>query len=275
MNLKKTMCAEILGLEERIKPYNASKTTWYLHLSRYLFACKELLKERATSGYVADIACGTGYGTLLLALLGGYYVIGGDLSINAIMDAKVLIKRRENIELLVLDAIYLPFRRNSFLYVVSFETIEHISKFKDFLNEVKSVLKRNGTFICSTPNRDFSLLRNPYHISELSLLDFMRLLYLNFEHATIYGQLSMTLIRKVNLLALNFLYKILLLLSLVVLTKILSFKRVLSKILLNKLRLRHFTSLDSALLHKYSPNRLYENIFRYLIGIAKKPVKTL
>lgn len=55
---------------------------------------------------------------------------------------------------------------NSFDTVVSFQVIEHIRKDELFLREIHRVLKPGGLAMLTTPNRQMSLTRNPWHIRE-------------------------------------------------------------------------------------------------------------
>lgn len=50
--------------------------------------------------------------------------------------------------------------------VVSFQVIEHIKDDHLFLKEIHRVLKPGGVAVISTPNINFSLSRNPWHIRE-------------------------------------------------------------------------------------------------------------
>ncbi|HSI78737.1 MAG TPA: class I SAM-dependent methyltransferase [Lunatimonas sp.] len=50
--------------------------------------------------------------------------------------------------------------------VVSFQVIEHIDDDRLFLQELHRVLKPGGQAIISTPNINFSLSRNPWHVRE-------------------------------------------------------------------------------------------------------------
>jgi len=55
---------------------------------------------------------------------------------------------------------------NSFDSVISFQVIEHIRKDREFLREINRVLKPGGVAIITTPNREMSLTRNPWHVRE-------------------------------------------------------------------------------------------------------------
>ena len=48
----------------------------------------------------------------------------------------------------------LPFKENTFDVVIASELLEHLNKPERFFEEVSRVLKRKGTFILTTPNRD-------------------------------------------------------------------------------------------------------------------------
>lgn len=69
-----------------------------------------------------------------------------------------------------------PFEDESFDFVVSFQVIEHIRKDKVLVDEIHRVLKPGGTAILSTPNKDMSLTRNPFHVREYTPEEFDRLL---------------------------------------------------------------------------------------------------
>ncbi len=58
------------------------------------------------------------------------------------------------------------FENETFDYVVSFQVIEHIENDKEYVKEILRVLKPEGKFILTTPNKLQSLTRNPWHVRE-------------------------------------------------------------------------------------------------------------
>ena len=87
---------------------------------------------------------------------------------------------RPNLQFLQGDARALPLADACVDCVVSFETIEHFDRQDDFLREVRRVLRPDGSFIVSTPDRDVyspaGSPANPFHVHELSRSEFASLL---------------------------------------------------------------------------------------------------
>ena len=150
------------------------------HIMRYIFASK-LVK-----GYVLDVACGTGYGTVYLSPKCDH-AVGVDISKKALNIATSRNSRSENVSFILADATELPFSDNKFDTVISFETIEHIKDYQKFLMEIKRVLKPNGIFVCSTPNVKYT--QHPiYHIKEFYPDEFFRVIQKFFSEVECYGQ---------------------------------------------------------------------------------------
>lgn len=173
---------------ERVIPDETPKNIFLEHVSRYSFASKFVKKK-----LVLDIACGTGYGTEYL-LKKGYArkVYGGDISPESINYAKKRYKNK-NLVFRVMRAEKMPFKDNFFDVIVSFETIEHLEKYREFLFECRRVLKRGGRIIISTPNKKVSSPFtknpcNPFHIKEFYLQEFKDLLNNFFVVEGVYGQ---------------------------------------------------------------------------------------
>jgi SAM-dependent methyltransferase len=80
----------------------------------------------------------------------------------------------------------------SFDLIVCFEAIEHVREHDELLIEVKRLLRPNGLFIVSTPNktvyRNESDGENPYHVSELEPEEFQDLLLRYFRGTRLLGQ---------------------------------------------------------------------------------------
>ncbi len=90
------------------------------------------------------------------------------------------------------DALAIPLPDASVDVVVSFETLEHLRDQNRFLLETRRVLRPNGLFIVSTPDRLVysapGQAPNPYHLLELSVPEFTVLLERHFSQHRILAQ---------------------------------------------------------------------------------------
>jgi ubiquinone/menaquinone biosynthesis C-methylase UbiE len=171
------------GEIERIDPQNIP---WYKkrllaeHEMRYRFSL-QFIKGKT----VLDIACGSGYGSSLLATSAKkVYAIDNDPS--AISYAKKFYNNPIS-KFSLGNAQKIGMKNNSLDVVVSFETIEHLPKPNEFLLEMRRVLRKTGILVLSTPNKDFSHGDNPYHIQEFSF-DELSSLLTGFHTIEYYGQ---------------------------------------------------------------------------------------
>lgn len=142
----------------KLSPY------WGEHAARYRFALRQVAGKD-----VLDIACGTGYGLALLKP-SAKSVTGVDVDIDAAREALSECDT-EKTRVLLGDGTSLPFVDESFDVVTSFETLEHLHARREFLVELKRVLKADGTLILSTPNANYTKPvngkpANPFHIFE-------------------------------------------------------------------------------------------------------------
>lgn len=137
------------------------------HLARYHFATQFLQPELR----VLDCACGSGYGSKLLAEK-GLQVTGVDLCEQAIEHARKTYKNYD-IHFLCKDINNLDFSEASFDAVVTLETLEHITHdmCRQFLKNIRYYLKPGGILIASSPMLRYKnnqpYITNPYHINEL------------------------------------------------------------------------------------------------------------
>ena len=134
---------------------------------------------------VLDIACGSGYGSKLIAEH-CKTVVGVDVN-SDVIDSNKTNYYVNNLSFLVGDALKLKFDDNVFDKIVSMETIEHIRDDFKYLCEMYRILKPQGLFIVSTPqNKDGTIPLNPWHIREYSLEKFRDILTDKFEVSKIY-----------------------------------------------------------------------------------------
>ena len=149
---------------ERYVPWVDDPIIGYEHLHRYSFA-KEFVKGKK----VLDLACGEGYGSSMLAEEADE-VIGIDIDESTIKHAssKYIKQGLQFIRGSITDV---PIKTEKIFDVIAcFEAIEHIGKHNELMEEVKRLLKTDGIFLVSTPNKyiytDETGYKNPFHIKE-------------------------------------------------------------------------------------------------------------
>lgn len=151
------------------------------YLKRYNFAQKFVMGK-----VVLDIGCGPRPGSKFLAKM-AKRVVAIDISREAIEYAKSNYKGK-NLEYYVMDATKLKFPDESFEVVTSLEVLEHIKNYRKYLSEIKRVLRPEGIYVFSTPNREMMMDLNPAHIKEFSFGELKDLLKEYFEEIDLYGQ---------------------------------------------------------------------------------------
>lgn len=157
------------------------------HLARYRYASQYVLDKN-----VLDIACGSGYGTRLMRDAGARQVWGVDISGEAMRYAMAH-HLCAGVMYCQGDCMDIPFPDKHFDVVVSFETLEHVDRSDKLVAEAARVLKDDGTFIVSTPNKAISspgreVPYNPFHVREFHLHELISLLQQYFLEARIVGQ---------------------------------------------------------------------------------------
>jgi len=156
------------------------------HLDRYQFAA-EYCRDRR----VADVACGTGYGSRYLRQTGSAAsVIGIDLCPESIAYAAAR-HGGAGIEFRSAPGERTGLPAASVDVVVSFETIEHVESDQALLQEFARILVPGGLLICSTPNL-WPLAIAPYHVREYDRASFLAALIPAFTVQALYNQNSGT-----------------------------------------------------------------------------------
>jgi GT2 family glycosyltransferase/ubiquinone/menaquinone biosynthesis C-methylase UbiE/glycosyltransferase involved in cell wall biosynthesis len=155
------------------------------HLQRYAVS-RSLVAGRR----VADVACGEGYGSAMLAATAAH-VVGVDLSHETIRHASARYRAAGNVHFAVGRAEQLPLATASIDVVVSFETIEHLSNQDACLDEFVRVLAPGGQLILSSPEASVyshAMAVNPFHVRELTRDELAALLERRFAHVRLWGQ---------------------------------------------------------------------------------------
>ena len=172
---------------ERYLPELLSAKISYEHWHRYMFASRFCTQKR-----VLDIACGEGFGSNFLSRY-AESVVGVDIDPVVIEHAKRKYYR-ERLNFMISNATSVPVEPEEFDVIVSFETLEHLTKEDQhlFIEEMVRVLKEDGTLIISTPNKkvysDDANYSNPFHLSEFYKEEFMAFLSGHFKNIAIFSQ---------------------------------------------------------------------------------------
>ncbi|THF54002.1 glycoside hydrolase family 99-like domain-containing protein [Allorhizobium terrae] len=173
---------------ERFLP-EFSGTIEFEHYHRYLIAL-DLVKNK----HVLDIASGEGFGSEILARH-AKNVIGVDVSQDAVDHANEKYAR-DTLSFICGSATNIPIESKSVDVVISFETIEHLSDHALMISEIKRVLKPDGLFLISSPNKlvysDQPKYKNPFHVRELYTSDFNTLVSRYFQNVKHFGQRVVT-----------------------------------------------------------------------------------
>ena len=176
--------SEIFDERFEISEVSKSTLTYDEHLIRYLFAVKFVGGKN-----VLDIACGSGYGTQIMAKNGAREVIGIDINEGVIKRANEN-NKLENVKYVFGDARKIELANKSQDVVVSFETIEHLEHVDEYLSELKRVVKSEGLVIVSTPNWEVGKNMNPYHLKEYKRDEFEGVLRRYFSKCVVLEQVS-------------------------------------------------------------------------------------
>jgi SAM-dependent methyltransferase len=154
------------------------------HLVRYLWAVGAVAGRD-----VLDLGCGNGYGCALIASVGGAQrCVGVDVAEDAIAQARERYGADERLEFLRADAAALSLDDSSFDAVTCFETIEHVDDPAALVAEAARVLRPDGLFIVSSPNRAQYPPGNPYHVKEFLPDELRALLSGSFSEVALFRQ---------------------------------------------------------------------------------------
>jgi 2-polyprenyl-3-methyl-5-hydroxy-6-metoxy-1,4-benzoquinol methylase len=154
------------------------------HMIRYAFVAPFIQGKR-----VLDISCGSGYGTQYLALQGATQVVGVDIDRESIEFAQKF-HQHPAISYIQSDAHHVQELADaSFDVVISFETVEHVQRPRDFLFELRRLLKPDGQAFISCPN-DYRVSPwiSEFHLHKFRFSEFRDLMVSIFGEAVFLGQ---------------------------------------------------------------------------------------
>jgi SAM-dependent methyltransferase len=173
---------------ERVIPGQVEADLWSEHFARYAFA-----RRYSAGKTILDAGSGSGYGSAELAN-DARAVTGVDFSPEATEYSSANYRLLKNLHFAAASCESLPFRSATFDLVVGFEVIEHLNDYRAFISEGARVLKPEGLFIVSTPNkRYYAETRaetgpNPYHQHEFEADEFECELKASFRHVCLMVQ---------------------------------------------------------------------------------------
>lgn len=175
--------------DERIIPGRTDPATFHSHQARYHFALRWITPQDD----VLETACGSGYGTQMLAGR-ARSVLATDYSPLAIHYARQNFAA-DNMAFSVMDCQQLALRDSSFDVIVSFEVFEHLENAAAYLAECRRVLRPGGRLLLSTPNRVTHDLHmrsigrgNEFHINLMNSTQFVRFMKSYFPETQVFGQ---------------------------------------------------------------------------------------
>jgi cyclopropane fatty-acyl-phospholipid synthase-like methyltransferase len=156
------------------------------HKQRYEFAIDYVRGKR-----VADIACGCGYGSYIMADVAAH-VDGYDIEAGVISHANAYFSK-DNVNYYCNK----PLRKEQYDVVISFETLEHMSEQDGdmFLSNLYQGLVDGGYLLLSTPLNRTQFKHNvtPFHVREYDHEELLlKLKKAGFKVTKIYGQENIT-----------------------------------------------------------------------------------
>jgi len=135
-----------------------------------------------TSGWIADVGCGLGFGSNLL-FKNAKLVCGYDNNIEYLSFAKWSFPKVKFLEHDITRG-PLPYVYD---YIVCIDVIEHIEQDELAIKNIFQSLKKSGTLILSTPNRLSRYRKSEDHIREYNSDELKKLLQSQFSDVKLMG----------------------------------------------------------------------------------------
>lgn len=151
---------EIGQFWDTVEDYDEIDDETYAYKRRFTDSLK--LCSIPDNSQMLDIDCRTGNGTLFFHR---NKKVSNSTCVTpskkfAEVCASRLKKNKVNSKTLKLEKLPLNFKNNNFDAILCFETVEHLSEHKDFLDELYRVLKPGGEMILTMPNKLWNIIHS-------------------------------------------------------------------------------------------------------------------
>jgi len=173
-------------------------------IQHYKFA-----KKFISTGFVLDAGTALGFGVNELFPTTAEKIFAVEINKEAVKIATTKNKHK-NLEFHIGDLTKLEFGNDYFSTTLCMEVIEHINKPETALDELARTLKKNGTLIISTPNKNAmkneftNAPNNPFHLFEFDKWELENFLLKKFSNVEIYYQDKVLLKKSIIKTILNF-----------------------------------------------------------------------
>jgi SAM-dependent methyltransferase len=175
---------------ERLIPEDTQTPIHQIQVLRHLFVYEHVKERLKPTDIVLDLGFGEGYGTSLLAPK-CHEIVGIDVE-QKVVDYANQRHRTDNCHFEKYDGHTLPFDKEYFDIVVSFQVIEHIDNEPQFVSEIHRVLKPGGRLLLTTPNKATRLNPgqkpfNRFHKREYYSHELEKVLKQSFSNVNVWG----------------------------------------------------------------------------------------
>jgi len=157
---------------ERLSPIKGQE--WIQNLNETIIKQALLYSKNKI---ILDAGCGSGLTEKFLSPL-AKRIDAYDISKEAINFAKKNFYNK-NTYFKIKDFNKNTFKKKFYDLVVSIEVIEHLKRYDFYIKNIYNSLKTNGIIVLSTPNKNLTTFKNPYHVKEFSYQEIISLLKKN------------------------------------------------------------------------------------------------
>ncbi len=136
-----------------------------------------------------DFGCGNGANTILFKE-DFQQIIGVEVEKDRLKEASDYVNSHgiTNISYKIYDGYNLPFKEKTFDYVISYEVLEHTEDDNQAIKEIKRVLKKNGLFILTVPNKGYLMETHGFNFPFKDIIMWHRVPFLSWLPDSIHSK---------------------------------------------------------------------------------------